>query len=353
MKFLKILILILLIVVSIGFYLVNNSYYVQDRLLERAIINLVPDQFLDEDDTLRAIVCGSRSPVPSPNRAQTCVLVEAGDDIYIVDTGDGSFNNVNSYGIPWTNVKAIIFTHLHSDHISDLADFHLQGWVNGRDGKLLVHGPEGVKSVTDGFELTYSQDYIFRNSHHGDDVTPISNAGYIANTISLETPTFVNTNDLKISAFEVQHSPVEPAYGIRFDYKGRSIVISGDTIYSENLINKSKDADVLIHEVMSIPLLNTLEKTIRATGNTNLSKILFDVQNYHATAIEAAESAKKANVGHLITYHALPAPRNNIMESIFYRGVDDIFPNFTPSIDGTMVTLPVNTDEIIISHFGE
>ena len=102
---------------------------------------------------------------------------------------------------------------------------------------------------------------------------------------------------------------------------------------------------------MSIPLLNTLEKTIRATGNTNLSKILFDVQDYHATAIEAAESAKKANVGHLITYHALPAPRNSIMESIFYRGVDDIFPNFTASIDGTMVTLPVNTDEIIISHF--
>ena len=86
MKFLKILILILIIVVSVGFYLVNNSHYVQDRLLERAITNLVPDQFLDEDDTLRAIVCGSRSPVPSPNRAQTCVLVEAGDDIYIVDT---------------------------------------------------------------------------------------------------------------------------------------------------------------------------------------------------------------------------------------------------------------------------
>ena len=113
MKFFKIFILILIIVVSVGFYLVNNSHYVQDRLLERAITNLVPDQFLDEDDTLRAIVCGSRSPVPSPNRAQTCVLVEAGDDIYIVDTGDGSFNNVNSYGIPWTNVKAIIFTFLN------------------------------------------------------------------------------------------------------------------------------------------------------------------------------------------------------------------------------------------------
>jgi ribonuclease Z len=340
------------VIALIGFFvfLISNNTAVQDRLMARAINNLMPETFLDKEDSLRAVICGSRSPIASPGRAQACVLVEAGDDIYIIDTGDGSANNLNDFNIPWQNVKGVIFTHLHSDHISDLADVHLLSWVNGRKGKLPVYGPKGVNSVTNGFDLSYSNDYVFRNAHHGETIAPLKNAGYTTNIIDINKPNFINSNELKITAFEVNHDPVEPAFGIRFDYKGRSVVISGDTTYSDNLIKASIEADVLIHEAMSIPLLNAIRTAALNTGRTTTAKILIDVQDYHTPALEVAEVALQANVGHLILYHLLPAPRNNIMEKIFYRGMDDLTKNWTSAVDGTRVTLPINSDEIIIDE---
>ena len=350
MKYFIRFLIIVLIVIGIFTFLINNNAAVQDRLMTRVINNMVPETFLDSDDSLRAVICGSRSPIASPGRAQTCVLIEAGDDIYIIDTGDGSANNLNSYNIPWPNVKGIIFTHLHSDHISDLADVHLLSWVNGREGKLKVYGPEGVNSVTDGFDLTYSNDYIFRNAHHGDDLVALKNAGYVTQIIDINDPIFINSNELKVTAFEVLHDPVEPALGFRFDYKGRSIVVSGDTIYSENLISASMNADVLIHEAMSIPLLEAIRSAAITSGRTNTAKILFDVQDYHTPAVEVAKVAVKANVSHLILYHLLPAPRSNVMEKIFYRGMDDVMTNWTSSVDGTRVTLPIDSEEIILDE---
>ena len=113
MKYFIRFLIFVLIVISITAFLVSNNAAVQDRLMTRVINNVIAETFLDIEDSLRAIICGSRSPIASPGRAQTCVLVEAGDDIYIIDTGDGSANNLSSYNIPWPKVKGIIFTLLY------------------------------------------------------------------------------------------------------------------------------------------------------------------------------------------------------------------------------------------------
>ena len=159
-----------------------NSHSVQDRILNIGLENILSNAkpFLDEEDTLKVVVCGSRSPLPSPGRAESCVLVEAGDDIYIFDLGNGSVNNLTQYQLPWPNVKAVLITHMHSDHVADLPDAHLQSWIQGRTSPLKVYGPEGINLLTKGFELAYSADYQYRNEHHGDDMLPMSIAGFNA-----------------------------------------------------------------------------------------------------------------------------------------------------------------------------
>ena len=100
--------LLILLSSVITIYLIGllalNSHTVQDRLLNIGLQNIVNnDQFLDKEDSLKVVICGSRSPLPSPGRAESCVLVEAGDDIYIFDMGNGSINNLQEFQVPWTN----------------------------------------------------------------------------------------------------------------------------------------------------------------------------------------------------------------------------------------------------------
>ena len=323
----------------------------QDRLLEIGIKNMTaPASYLPAYDALTAVVCGSRSPINDPNRAEACILIQAGNDIYIFDTGNGSAQNLNNWNTPWNKVKGIFYTHLHSDHISDIADFHQGTWINGqRDEKQKIYGPEGIQMLTDGIELAYTKDYFFRNQHHGDKIAPLNIAGFNTHTVDLENPILVNDGNLKITAYSVSHDPVDPALGYRIDYKGRSVSISGDTIYDENLIKNSKNVDALFHEAMSVELLEVINKNAQQTENFVVETVTVDILDYHTPILDVVKAANEANVGHLVFYHLLPAPRINLMEDIMYRGVDEIRDNWTSAHDGTMVTLPIGTEKIEIS----
>jgi ribonuclease Z len=349
-KFFKYLVIFVVFITVILFILLRQPAF-QDRLLESAIENMAaPSSYLPEEDALTAVVCGSRSPIIDPARAETCILIQAGKDIYIFDTGGGSIANLNNWNTPWDRVKAIFYSHLHSDHIFDIADFHQATWINGRrDSKQKVYGPEGVQMLTDGIELAYTKDYFFRNEHHGDSVAPLDVAGFDTRTVDLNSPVLVEDGDLKITAYSVSHDPVDPALGYRIDYKGRSISISGDTIYDENLVNNSKNVDVLFHESMSLPLVNLINRNAERVGNRMIAKVTIDIQDYHTPIPDIVRAAQEANVGHLVFYHHLPAPRNQLMENIMYRGVDEIMKNWTASHDGTMLVLPIDSDEIIVT----
>ena len=324
-----------------------NSHSVQDRILNIGLQNILSsaEPFLDNEDTLKVVVCGSRYPLPSPGRAEACILVEAGDDIYIFDLGNGSMDNLTQYQVPWPNVKAVLITHMHSDHIADLPDAHLQSWVQGRDSPLMVYGPEGINLVTKGFELAYSADYQYRNEHHGDDMLPMSVAGF--NTIQIIDNQLIpnDTPGLEILPFVVDHYPVNSAFGFKISYKGRTQVISGDTIHDGSVQKYSKDVDLLIHSAISIDIV---ERMRGVAPIPQLDKILFDIQDYHTTIEEAGEIARDANVKHLLIYHSIPTPRNALMERVFLRPIENIFKDHTLSDDGTRIVMPVENDEIVI-----
>ena len=166
--------------------------------------------------------------------------MEAGDDIYIFDLGNGSMDNLTQFQVPWPNVKAVLITHMHSDHIADLPDAHLQSWVQGRDSPLTVYGPEGIDLVTQGFEQAYSADYQYRNEHHGDEMLPMSIADLMQFNLWI-----INSFQmiLRIRNITVCGRSLSSKFSLRFkiSYKGRTVVISGDTIHDGSVQKYSKD----------------------------------------------------------------------------------------------------------------
>lgn len=349
-KIFKYLLLLIILLTVLSLILLRQPAF-QDRLLEVGMANIPnSESFLPKEDVLTAVVCGSRSPINDPNRAEACILVQAGTKIFIFDTGNGSIQNLNNWNTPWNRVEAVFYTHLHSDHIADIADLHIATWIAGqRKSKQKVFGPEGVKLLTDGIEIAYTKDYSFRNEHHGDILAPLDVVGFETHTIDLENPVLVDDGDLKITAYSVSHDPVDPALGFRIDYKGRSISISGDTIYDKNLITYSQDVDVLFHESMSVELLDRINNIAKKTNNFVVDTVTVDILDYHTPILDVVKAANEANVKHLVFYHHLPAPRNQLMEDIMYRGVDEIRDEWTASHDGTMLVLPLNSEEIEIS----
>ena len=325
---------------------------VQDRLIVVAFTALgSASNNLPKEDALSAAVCGSRSPIPSPGRAETCILISAGEDLFVVDIGDGSNDNLRSWNINFRNIEAVLITHLHSDHIADLPGLHQNAWVIGeRSSKLKVFGPEGVDQFTQGIEMAYAHDYVFRNEHHGDAVAPLEFAGFDTSVIDLNNPVIFDNGELKITAFRVVHEPIEPALGFKFSYKGRSIVITGDTSYTQSVIDNSMNADVLFHEAQANHMLAVMEKSLMSRGAELLATVLDDITTYHTTLVEAAEIANEANVKKLFFYHLTPAPRNYIQEIMFVRGVDQVRKEWTLVEDGTLVILPVGSEEIIVTN---
>ena len=350
----KILIRIVIasLIFGIASWVILQVPSVQDRLMVVAFTALgSASNNLPEEDALSAAVCGSRSPLPSPGRAETCILVAAGDDLFVVDIGDGSNQNLRSWNIDFRNIEAVLITHLHSDHIADLPGLHQNAWVVGeRNSKLKVFGPEGVDQLTQGIEMAYAHDYVFRNEHHGDAVAPLEYAGFDTSVIDLNDPVIFDNGALKKTAFKVVHEPIDPALGFKFEYKGRSLVITGDTSYTQSVIDNSMNVDVLFHEAQANHMLAVIENLQRSLGMDLLATVLDDITTYHTTLIEAAEVANKANVKKLVFYHLTPAPRNYIQEVMFVRGVDEVRKEWTLVDDGTLIILPIGSEEIIVTN---
>ncbi len=347
-KFIKIFLSSVLLIIIASLFAINIPT-VQDKLLNIGLKNLTVNAtpFLDEEDSLKVVVCGSRSPLPAPGRAEACILVEAGDDIYIFDMGNGSAVNLQQYQIPWSNVKGIFITHMHSDHMADLPDAHLASWIQGRNSPLKVYGPKGINLVTKGFELAYSADYQYRNEHHGDEILPLDIAGYEAIEIANNEYIENDTAGMEILPFAVNHHPVNHAFGFKIAYKGRTLVISGDTINDGSVQKYSKDIDLLIHSAISLDIVERLRSVAPIP---QMDKIFLDIQDYHTPINQAGEIARDANVKHLLIYHAIPSPNNTIMEKVFYRPLKGIYKDFTASVDGTRIILPIGTNEILIDE---
>lgn len=327
----------------------------QDAVIRRVISRLVGQNAdaLFANDALRVAICGSDAPLPDPNRAKACVVVFAAGKFWIVDTGPQSWNRLALMRVDGKRIGAVLFTHFHSDHIGDLGEFNLQTWGAGRPEPLRVYGPPGVERVVAGFQEAYELDTGYRVAHHGADFLPPSVEKMRA--IPVDAPAgakpvkVLEEGGLTITAFAVNHEPVTPAYGYRFDYRGRSVVVSGDTAKSPNLIAAAHGADVLIHEAQANHLIAVIGAAAAAVGRDRVAKIMHDIPSYHSTPVQAAESANEAGVRLLVMYHLNPPPPNKLVERVFVRGVAAVRPTgWMLGNDGTLVTLPAESTEVRI-----
>jgi ribonuclease Z len=191
---------------------------------------------------------GTGTPVPAMNRFGPSILVEAGDQKFLFDAGRGALQRLAQLKVRWQDVDGVLLTHLHSDHVVGFPDLWLTGWLvgPGRDRPLSVWGPRGTKKMMSHLEQAYDFDIRIRLY---DDRPPPDGVVILAEDI--EEGVVFEKGGLKITALEVDHAPIRPAFGYRVDYEGRSVVLSGDTRVSENLIRHAQGVDLLIHEVAS------------------------------------------------------------------------------------------------------
>jgi ribonuclease Z len=294
-------------------------------------------------DGLKITLCGTSSPLPAPGRAQACVAVETRDHLYIVDAGSGSAATAQLGGIPLNKMRGILLTHYHSDHISDIGDFNLNSWIAGRPAQLQIIGPEGVDRIVEGLNITYELDRGYRVAHHGAELLNPELGVMQSRTIG--EGVIVDEDGLRITAFEVSHPPIDPAFGYRLDYGGRSVVISGDSLVTDKIVKISDGADVVLHDAMALQLVQGAEAMSRGAGNTRIATVLHDIQDYHATTADLARLAAEATIGQLALYHLAPAPRNAMAIAAFNGDLPD---GALITEDGMVISLPVGSKEIVI-----
>jgi ribonuclease Z len=164
----------------------------------------------------------------------------------------------------------------------------------------------------------------------------------VAREFDRSAPVVVFDEDgLKVTAFPVKHDPVSPAVGYRFDYQGRSVLISGDTAYADSLVAAAKGVDVLIHEAQANHMVAKMQRAAAAAGNATLAQIFADIPSYHTTPEEAARAANEAGADWLVLTHLTPAPDNAIAKRIFMRGVAKVRPsNVKLAEDRLLISLP-------------
>ena len=316
--------------------------------LDRRLIESLPDG-------LHAGLCGSGSPLPDITRSGPCVVVIAGRSVFIVDTGDGTARKLALMGVPPARIDAILLTHFHSDHIAGLGDMLIQRWGgNSHKDQTPVFGPQGVETVVAGFNEAYSLDKGYRIAHHGEATMPPSGSGGIAHPFTLvqgsdAIQVIWKQDNLTITAFAVDHTPVFPAAGYRFDYLDRSIVISGDTAYSSVLAKYAQGADVLFHEGLQTTMVSVMHDATARTGRASAAKITADIPSYHTTPENAARVAQQAGVRYLMFYHVIPPLPLTYLNAAFLGDAPKIYKGpITVGQDGMLLSMPVGSKTITL-----
>ncbi len=349
------------IVLALAVVIGTGTLALRSPRVEDAIVARVARKRLARDmsgllapDALRVLLCGTSSPIPSPRRAEACTAVFAGGHMWIVDTGPGSWRTLALRRVRGEAIGAIFYTHLHSDHIGELGEFNLQTWAAGRPGPLRVYGPDGVTDLVHGFAQAYAADTRFRVAHHGAALLPPDRAAMIPLPVALDDAPAIRVLDeggVVVTAFAVAHDPVKPAFGYRFDFGGRSVVVSGDTRPCPNLVSQARGADVLVHEAQANDIVHIMETAAREAGESRIAKILGDIPSYHTSPADAAREAVEAGVRLLVLTHFTPPPDNALLARIFRRDVHEVPPRgLVLGEDGTLIVLPTGSDTVEVTR---
>ena len=225
-------------------------------------------------------------------------LIEAGSVRLLFDCGRGATLRLAEIGVPLGSINRVFLTHLHSDHVIQLPDLLLTGWVGGgRRVPLEVWGPEGTRDMMDHLQQAFDFDIHMRRDV--DEKAP--GDGIKVTSHDIDQGIIFDQQGVKVTAFLVDHSPVTPAFGYRVDYRGHSVVLSGDTRVSENLIRFAQGVDVLVHEVLDAD-------TVRSWFPTN-PELAAAILAKHTTPEQAGGVFARVKPGLAVYSHAPNAER--------------------------------------------
>ncbi|MED1794923.1 MBL fold metallo-hydrolase [Brevibacillus nitrificans] len=223
---------------------------------------------------MKVTLLGTGSPLLSMERFGPATLVEAGSEQLLFDAGRGAALRLNQLSIMPGEIDKLFLTHLHSDHTIGIPDVWLTGSLptaGKRSTPFQVWGPAGTKEMMANLEEAFHDDIEGRKENQKEALDGLTAVGQdIAEGVVYEK------NGVQVVAFLVDHPPMEPSYGYRVNYKGHSVVISGDTRYNEKLIQQAKGTDLLIHEVA-------------AAKPDNHSPAIQKILSKHTTPEEAAK----------------------------------------------------------------
>jgi ribonuclease Z len=270
------------------------------------------------------VMLGTGSPIPDPHRAGPATLVQAGAAAFLVDAGRGVLLRAAGAGIAAGRLTALLLTHLHSDHITDLNDVITTRWVTSfAPSPLKLVGPPGSRQVVDGILASLRLDVGYRLDHHEDltwdpevDVHEVTEGAVYEDA------------GVRVLAAPTDHRPVAPTVGYRIEHAGHSVVLAGDTVPCTSLDRLAEGADVLVCTVIRDELL-------RAVGVQRL----IDVCDYHSSVEQAAETAKRAGVRTLVLTHCVPP---------IPPGGEDEWCSLAAEVFDGEIVVPADLDRVVV-----
>jgi ribonuclease Z len=246
------------------------------------------------DGDFRVTLLGTGVPTPVMDRFGPGTLVQVGGEVLLFDAGRGVLQRLFQLQPPLKEVRRLFLTHLHSDHLVGLPDLWLTGWLNGRSEEPLnIWGPRGTRDMMAHLEQAFQFDIRIRLY---DDQPPPQ--GVVVLTEDIKEGVVFQHRGVEVTAFEVDHSPIRPAFGYRIDFAGRSVVISGDTRFSEHLISCAYGADLIVHEVIVPDLMRA--------RSANRPELIERVIAHHTTPEQAGEIFTRVHPRLGVFTHIIP-----------------------------------------------
>ena len=239
---------------------------------------------------------GTGTPFPSINRFGPAILVRAGGKYLLFDCGRGVTQRLFQIKLPFGKIDHLFLTHLHSDHVVGIPDLWLSGWLGApwarRRAPFAVTGPEGTANMMANLEKAYAWDIETRLTDQK--LPPL---GVQVAATDMSEGMVYDSDGVKVTAFKVNHGKlIDPAYGYRIEFDGRTVVLSGDTKYNENLVRHAEGADLIVHSVAAI-----------AAGLLEKSKVMRAILGHHSEPEDTAKvfntvKPKLAVYSHLVLY---------------------------------------------------
>lgn len=245
----------------------------------------------------RVVLLGTKGgPTPSAVRAPASVLIVSQGRPYLVDCPNGVAGQLARAGVRLNDLEQIFITHDHSDHVIDAGTLAVLAWGSGLDHRLTFHGPPPLRSiVANGLAASRFDEEVRRREEGRPALRPLIHV----HEQRSGGPVFRDAR-VRVTAALVDHYTVKPALAYRFDTAARSIVISGDTTYSEKLVRLAQGADLLIHEAMYLPALGELV-------SENAPRLRDHLLRSHSTTEQVGLVAARSGVKKLVLSHLVPA----------------------------------------------